>query len=163
MRKMFSMLVLALFLALTSSVVFAAVNAQNSGTNLGVVEKVNFSTGLTATKSGSTATVVASGTQAITAGTINGAVIGGVTPAAGTFTALTATSAEVDGILTTDGTIYTAKIMSDGAIYGGRATVNPCATLTAGYVFFNNSTGVPCYCGNDNLDYAIYSASARCF
>ena len=43
-----------------------------------------------------------------------------------------------------------------------RKTSNPCATLGSGTIFFNNSTGVPCYCNGSN-DYAIYSASTRCF
>jgi len=100
LKKMFSVIILGLFLAaLIVPVVFAAVNAQSAGTNLGVVERVNFSTGLTATKSGSTVTVVPSGTQVVTGGTINGAVIGGTSPAAGSFTTLdVSTSASMDGI-----------------------------------------------------------------
>lgn len=47
-------------------------------------------------------------------------------------------------------------------IYPVRKTSNPCATIGSGRIFFNNSTGVPCYCNGVN-DYAIYSASTRCF
>ena len=43
-----------------------------------------------------------------------------------------------------------------------RKTSNPCATLGTGTIFFNNSTSVPCYCNGSN-DYAIYSATVRCF
>lgn len=43
-----------------------------------------------------------------------------------------------------------------------RYTSNPCATIGTGTIFFNNSTSVPCYCNGSN-DYAIYSATTRCF
>ena len=41
-------------------------------------------------------------------------------------------------------------------------TSNPCATIGDSTIFTNNSTGVPCYCRSGN-DYAIYSATTRCF
>lgn len=47
-------------------------------------------------------------------------------------------------------------------LYPVRKTSNPCATIGNGRIFVNNSTGVPCYCNGSN-DYAIYSASTRCF
>lgn len=70
---------------------------------------------------------------------------------------------EVNGTLTVDGTIYTAKIMSDGAIYGGRATSDPCGTLGAGYIFFNNTTGAPCFCNNLGVDLSLYDGTTACF
>lgn len=65
--------------------------------------------------------------------------------------------------ITTDGTIYTAKIISDGGIYFARASVDPCGTLGAGYVFFNNSTGEPCYCDNTGADLKFEDGSTACF
>lgn len=41
-------------------------------------------------------------------------------------------------------------------------TSNPCATIGDSTIFTNSSTGVPCYCRSGN-DYAIYSATTRCF
>lgn len=70
---------------------------------------------------------------------------------------------EVNGPIVTDGTIYTAKITSDGAIYLGRATLDPCPTLGAGYVFFNNTTGEPCYCDNTGADLKFEDGSTACF
>ena len=75
--------------------------------------------------------------------------------------AIVATSAEIDGTITTDGTIYTAKITSDGAIYAPVATIDPCPTLGRGYIFFN-TTGQPCYCNADGADVLVYSASTAC-
>lgn len=47
-------------------------------------------------------------------------------------------------------------------IYPVRKASNPCATIGDGRIFFNSSTSVPCYCRGSN-DYAIYSATTRCF
>lgn len=69
----------------------------------------------------------------------------------------------VAGSTITDGTIYTATIKSDGAIYLGRATLDPCPTLGAGYVFFNDSTGEPCYCDNTGADLKFEDGSTACF
>ena len=126
-----------------AGLVQAAVEVKGSGARVGKVETLNFSTGLTATKSGTDVTVSVSSAQSLGA--------------------LTATSAEIDGILTTDGSIYTAKIVSDGAIYGGRATVDPCGTLGAGYIFFNNTTGAPCFCNNLGVDLSLYNGTSACF
>ena len=93
MVKKLVLVLMALFLI--TGVAMAEIDSQSGGTDIGTASKINFSTGLTATRSGLVTTVVANsnGTAAgITSGTINGAVIGGSTPAAGTFTSLVATT-----------------------------------------------------------------------
>lgn len=93
MKNYFRSLGFILGLFLMASVAHATVAVQSSGSGLCTAEYLNFGAGNTATCSGNVATVTgASGAAAITSGTIDGAVIGGVTPAAGTFTTLRGTS-----------------------------------------------------------------------
>ena len=70
---------------------------------------------------------------------------------------ITATSVVIDG------TIYTASLDVDGSLYLGRATVDPCATLGPGYIFFNNTTGAPCFCNNLGVDLSLYDGTTACF
>ncbi len=126
----FGVIVTLLVFAL-SGIGLAEVQTQNSGTNLGQAKKINFSTGLVATNSGSTTTVVTSGTQAITGGTINGAVIGGSTPAAATVTALTATGNVGLGDAVTDITTLTGKIAGATPLTFDGATADTIYTILA--------------------------------
>lgn len=71
---------------------WSAIEVQDDGTVVGIANSINFA-GSTTTLSGSVATVTLND---VDSGTIDGAVIGGDTPAAGTFTALT-----LDGVTIT--------------------------------------------------------------
>lgn len=84
MRK-FLMILLVLSFAVSS---FAAVGVKEDGLMVGTATDINFATGFDTSSDGSTVTVNNSGTQTITGGTINGAVIGGTSPAAGSFTTI---------------------------------------------------------------------------
>ena len=77
--------------------------------------------------------------------------------------ALTATSAEIDGALVIDGTIYTATINADGGIKPGASTLDPCATLPAGSIFINNTTKAPCFCNSAGVDLSLYDGTTACF
>lgn len=107
MRKFLAFVMVVALLAV-SVPVFAAIKVANNGTDKGVVEQINFTTGTTATRAGQIATVAVTGcsaTPTVTGGTINGAVVGGSSPAAGTFTSLVASAPNF-----TDGTVNTADI-----------------------------------------------------
>lgn len=118
-----------------SGVALASVNILDNGTNLGPAQDINIQ-GASITNNGPT--------KIVNIKSISG-------------------DTTVTGSLTTDGTLYTAKITSDGAIYLGRATLDPCGTLGAGYVFFNDSTGEPCYCDNNHDDLKFEDGSTACF
>lgn len=122
-------------IALMTGVSFASVNVLSDGTNLGPAQDINI-TGGSVTGNGPVKTL-----------------------SMGTVT----TDLNVTGSVITDGTLYTGKIISDGAIYLGRATLDPCGTLGAGYVFFNNTTGEPCYCDNNHDDIKFEDGSTACF
>ena len=116
MRKYLLIALLVLALAIPA---FAAVGTKNHGSSIGTATDIDFSTNLTATSDGSTTTVVGSGSQTITGGTINGAVIGGTSPAAGTFTTLVATGGTLNGVSIGPTNPTVANFTSVGAITPG--------------------------------------------
>jgi hypothetical protein len=90
MKKILLFLALLAFLATPA---FASVGLQYNRTPIGTVTDINIPSGASYNWDGSTFTLPAAGSvAAITSGTIDGAVIGGVTPAAGSFTTLSASS-----------------------------------------------------------------------
>ena len=92
----------------------ASMQVSDSGVNNGQFHKFNFDAGCTVTANGGEAEIDCQA-AAITSGTINGAVIGGVSPAAGTFTTLTSTGATSVGTtlgVTGDLTLSSAMIES---------------------------------------------------
>jgi len=90
MKKILLFLALLAFLATPA---FASVGLQYNRTPIGTVTDINIPSGASYSWDGSTFTLPAAGSvAAITSGTIDGAVIGGVTPAAGSFTTLSASS-----------------------------------------------------------------------
>lgn len=82
-------LVLVLAALLFASSAFAAVGTQQNGTRKGTATDLNFKGG--ATVSGEGIVSVDYSAPTLTGGTANGLVIGGSTPAAGTFTTLAST------------------------------------------------------------------------
>jgi hypothetical protein len=91
MLRKLVLVLMALFLSM--GVAIAEQDYQSGGVDIGTASKTNFSTGMTATRSGTVVTVVSNGTQTITGGTINGATIGATTPASAKVTSLTLTGA----------------------------------------------------------------------
>jgi len=90
MKKILLFLALLAFLATPA---FASVGLQYNRTPIGTVTDINIPSGASYSWDGSTFTLPSAGiVAAITSGTIDGTVIGGVTPAAGSFTTLTASS-----------------------------------------------------------------------
>lgn len=83
------------------------------------------------------AAVQASGTDfadaVITASTINSSVIGGTTPAAGTFTALSSTSGALNGSLgaTTPGAVHATTLAASGVTAFSNASVSFTALPTS--------------------------------
>ena len=97
-KTMLTMLMVCAFVFAFAPVSFASVGVLDDGTMLGAAMDLNF-TGATVTLSGGRASVAL---DAITSGSIDGAVIGGTTAAAGTFTTLEAeTSMTLDGVTIT--------------------------------------------------------------
>lgn len=127
MKKMIISFLVAGLLSLgLAGLSFAAVVLYEEGTQVGTVEKVNIiGDGVTAAAAGKTGSLTFTGTSAtptITGGTINGAIIGGSTPAAGAFTTLTASgNADVAGTFkagTTDAfSVGATGIIIDTSLY----------------------------------------------
>lgn len=131
MRKLLLGLVLASFLVTAAA--YAAVEVKNAGTVVNKTETINI-TG---------PSISANGTDV-------------------DISTLTETGNKtVIGSLTTDGTLYTAKIISDGAVYPGYASLNPCGTLGRGYIYVASS-GMPCFCTAAGVDKSIYDGSSAC-
>lgn len=70
---------------------------------------------------------------------------------------------DVDFSTMTGDVAITGDLAVDGSIYPDRAAADPCATYGAGTIFFNSTSGAPCYCNNSGVDLAIYSATTACF
>jgi hypothetical protein len=143
-KKIMGLLV-AIALIASCYPVFAAVNAQSAGTNLGVVERVNFSTGLTATKSGDKVTVTTTAAQTPTSVTVGSPTIGGVL---GTNFVAVKDGLEVDGSVYLDGTTSAAAINASG-------NVDVAGTLKAGTAdaFSVGATGII-------IDTSLYATTA---
>jgi hypothetical protein len=88
MKKIFSML---LMLMLVSTQAFASVGLKSAGTMLGSATDIDFSSGTNVSFNGSTAVITVGSGGTITGAVIDSSVIGGSTPAAGSFTTLTNT------------------------------------------------------------------------
>lgn len=122
MNKMISLFLA--FALLFAPAAFADPQVYGGSTNYGNAKAINFSTGFTVTKANGVHTVVVSGSQAISGGTIDGAIIGGTTPAAATVTTLVAgTSIEDDGltasrVVATDGSKVLASTFASAALSG---------------------------------------------
>jgi len=154
-NKKFLALLMGLFLV--SSSAYATLDFRDSGTKVGPFHKVNFNSGCTVTANGGEA-VINCVTAAITGGTIDGAVIGGVTPAAGTFTTLIATAGTIDGniiggttaVAGTFTTLTGTDIISTHylQLYVTTSAFRPASGATAGSMLaLSNANGVN-DCGN---------------
>jgi hypothetical protein len=93
-----------------------AVYANGAGATAAVVDLTN---------------VLSMGSPAITGGTINGAVIGGTTPAAGTFTTLTASSTATLNTLASSGATITGGTINGATIGASTASTGAFTTLSA--------------------------------
>jgi hypothetical protein len=144
MRKIFAAIIIAVFLA--GGIAFASVNVLSDGTNLGPAQDINYVGG------------IVSGT-----GPVKTVDLSSITGDVSITGKITATSVEVDGGVVIDGTLYTATLTVDGAIYPGRSTIDPCATLGAGWIFINATSGEPCYCDNAKADIKMEDGSTACF
>lgn len=111
MNKILSAVIIMLFV---SSAAIASVNVLSDGTNLGPAQDINV-TGGTVSGTGPIKTL-ALGTAKVTSGTINGAVIGGVTPAAGTFTTVGATTGNITTVNATTVDVATRLDMASAQI-----------------------------------------------
>ena len=128
-----------------------AVVIQDEGTTVsGGVKSINFvGASVTTTNSGDDVTVSVAGSVydptnvAITGGNINGTTIGGTTPAAGTFTTLTATGqTSLGGVAGSESVIFPTSLSSGGTVlYGHGGTASG---TTGGRVYAGGSaTDVP--------------------
>ena len=124
MKKILLFLALLAFLATPA---FASVGVRVGGTQIGTATDLYFPAGTTYTFDGSTfgTSTLTGAVAAITSGTIGGAaidtsVIGGVTPAAGAFTTLSASSTlSVTGASTLTGAVTTVStVVGPGGGYG---------------------------------------------
>jgi len=104
--------ILALLLLVFATPAFASIQISQNGTNKGQFHKINLRDGVTIDGSGN----IDFESIVLSAGTIDGAVIGGTTPAAGTFTTLTANGAVVLGDAAADTVHFNAdSITFEGA------------------------------------------------
>lgn len=95
MRSIKVVALLAVGLLIAQASAFAQIEVKEDGTSKGRVNKINFTTNTGVSVSGPTATVSGDLNPTITGGsitgvTVNNSVIGGVTPAAGSFTSVNA-------------------------------------------------------------------------
>jgi len=115
LSKVFMALLLAMVLTVPA---FASVGIKIAGEKIGTAADINFPVGTSYAFDGSLFTIptLATSVATITSGTIDVAVIGGVTPAAGTFTLLGATGV-LTAAATTDASSLTAgSIVTAGGI-----------------------------------------------
>lgn len=133
-KKLFLFLALLAFLATPA---FASVGLQYNRTPIGTVTDINIPSGASYSWDGSTFTLPAAGSvAAITSGTIDGAVIGGVTPAAGSFTTLsssgaaTLASAGVTGNFAVNTNKFTVAAASGNTLVAGTLAVTGTTTST---------------------------------
>jgi hypothetical protein len=145
-KNIFRFLISLLVVVFVYSFALASVGVKSSGSSIGAATDINFSTGLDASSDGSTVTVTPSGSQTITGGTINGAVIGGSTPAAVTGTTVTSTGAMTAGTgltATTGGITASAGAVTGTSLSAGSGTVTfKTNLLTIGYANGGVSTVV---------------------
>jgi hypothetical protein len=88
MKKIFFILLMLMFV---STQAFASVGLKSAGTMLGAATDIDFSSGTNVSFNGSTAIITVGSGGTITGAVIDSSVIGGSTPAAGSFTTLTNT------------------------------------------------------------------------
>lgn len=150
MRKY--LLLAVLIAALAAPAVMAEVDVKSSGSKVTTAVAVDFY-GPAVTKAGGVA-IVDTGTMTGNVGITGDLDVTGDVGVTGDTT--------LTGGLVVDGTIYTATIAADGAIYPGMATLDPCGTLGRGYIFFNDS-GMPCFCNALGVDLSLYDGSTACF
>ena len=131
MFKRISVMTIMIVVLLIAAPCWSAIEVQDDGSPVGIVNSIDF-VGSTTTVSASVATVTLND---IDSGTIDGAVIGGSTPAAGTFTTLTA-----DTSLTLDGVTITTfdDVVSPWTNAGLTTTLN----AAPGAVLATHATGV---------------------
>lgn len=145
MKRLF---VLVISFCLIASSAFAAVGISIAGLNVGTATNLNFPSGTSYTSDGSTYTfaTLANAAAAITSGTINGAVIGGSSAAAGSFTTLTASSTlAVTGNATVGGTLGVTGNTTITGTLGVTGAVTNSSTVTGpggGYGIYTLRTRV---------------------
>lgn len=142
-----------LAMLLITSPVFASVGFKVNGSPVGEITDLNYPTGTTYTFDGSTLSVTGS-TQ--TSGTIDGTVIGGTTPAAGTFTTLSAT-----GNFAVNTNKFTVAASSGNTVVAGTLGVTGITTHTGGVVNSSTVTGPGSGFGIYNLRTRIAIASVN--
>lgn len=171
-KKLFSLLFGFVFILMAIELANAAVKVASSGTDVGLVEKINFTNGTSVTRSGAVATVVNSGASgfstltstgvssfATSSGTVR---IGGaqVSKATGAGSLGVAGSLEVDGDIYVDGAIYGLGTNLGWRILSGANTACN-TTCGTGCVFGQDSgtSNIAVACSNATADVCICAKS----
>lgn len=140
-KRILAMTFLILLIAVPG---WSSIEIQDDGVPVGIVNSINFA-GSTVTQSGSVGSVTLND---INSGTIDGAVIGGSTPAAGTFTTLTAnTSITLNGITITDW----GGVVSPWTDTGATTTLNSAPTKFIATHGSGNFFATQLECGTGDL------------
>ena len=150
MKKILLFLALLAFLATPA---FASVGVRVGGTLIGTATDLYFPSGTTYTFDGSTfgTSTLTGAVAAITSGTIDGAVIGGVSPVAGSFAALVATSISGSGNATVSGTLavtgavtLSSTLTTAGDITMSSGTAGAVLCLTTGHALGHCTEAASC-------------------
>lgn len=155
-----TLVVLAFFgVSLLAPVGFAAVGVKSAGSQLCTATDINFSTNTTATCDGSTATIVGSGTQTITGGTINGTTIGATTSAPGTFQTQVAVNQYASSASATV-TTYQRIMYQYFLLYAYQASNRPASGAPAGAMIAirNNNNIGDCGVAGGGTSYTVCSS-----
>lgn len=106
----------------------------------------------------------------INGGSVDGTTVGAASASSGAFTTVSASGEiEADAGIYVDGSLYVGTVVlgSKAALSGveflGVATSDPCGTVGTYAIFFNGTTGSPCFCNKLGVDLSLYNGTSACF